>query len=116
MVAHGRKRMSSTGFPFSKARQNENENGSHSRYGPEGRHVCHVRCRVDGMTHTTENTTTDAAVIRRRPSPMTFRLSPELRAAIEQVAAEEGCSTSVVIRRALTDLLADRATSPDRQR
>ena len=42
---------------------------------------------------------------------MTFRLEPELRAAVEQVAADESCSTSAVIRHALTDLLAARADS-----
>ena len=40
---------------------------------------------------------------------MTFRLEPELRAQVEQVADDEGCSTSSVIRHALTDLLATRA-------
>jgi len=46
-----------------------------------------------------------------KPRTITFRADPDLRAALEQVAADEDCTTTDVIRHALTDLLAARADS-----
>jgi len=42
---------------------------------------------------------------------ITFRVDPDLRATLEQVADAEGCTTTDVIRHALSDLLAARANS-----
>ena len=69
----------------------------------------HPRSRLMGSVRSSP--VTHHTGVATKPRTITFRADPDLRAALEQVAADEGCTTTDVIRHALTDLLTTRADS-----